>query len=1360
MKRVFTIDGSNGPVRIQWQKRHGNFLAVATSHRVQLYARHGDMRREISLPGVFGYMDWQKDGDVLAVLHDRNTVIYLWEAHLQKLLQVDANLKDQLTWCSWSKVSSHLAVGTSKGSLIVYNHQSSKKVPVIGKHSKRITCGAWNSQNQIVLGSDDKTISLNSVDGDELKKISVRLEPNNIRLSNMKRDANKALFETSVSAVLGRRTLFLWDTEGSTPSSGDPPGQVQVELAFQNAYGDIVDYAWYGDGYLCIAFSNGFTVVVSTHPTEIGHELSQSRPHKNSLDGFVVSGASKVASVGSSPQQITLVDLSDPKEALVILPVDEEMGRLEKMTWTDDGQLLSVSTADGTVFTYLASLTVLGAACQTRVAYLTSLTEVTTFDPSQQDGTMLRIRVPVEPQFLGVGADVMAVGMNNRVWFFELHEDRWEEISDREYLGNVHCVKVCGDYAAVLFEDKILLHLVDECVEAEESRESRIFPGPAGKGAIVCCELTQDFLIYGTDQGGIHYFYLEEWQLVSEYKHEVGVRLLAPDPSGTRLTLTDDKGDGYVYSPLDDSLVEIPNLGAGTKGVLWDQSPLDRGVFATQEQNQVRGYMYLRESIYGAQCEYLGETSLGEGYKPLLLYGGEIWCLNAHGKIVSFQMMSHKQPEDTMGDNLNHFVEEQFLEESLEQALRLNRFRESWSLAHSLNNKNGWRQIAERSIYLLEVELAQRAYREEGEGGMVLSLESLISVEDKNLLAGHLLALRGEFDSAQDVMLRSSQPQAALSMRRDLLHWDQALQLARALSPEQIPAISREYAQQLEFQGDYSGALENYDRGVTGRDEDRENDLLCQAGMARNSVRVGEISRGENLARQHPSQLVKQECAQLLENLKLYGQAGQLYEEAREFERAASVYARLKQWNKVGNLLTQVTSPKIHAQYAKAKEVDGSYAESIRAYEQAGDYESIIRINLENLGTVEEAVRVAQESESHEGAKLVARHYQRRGQFAEAVEFLVLSKCVDEAFQMALQQNEMKRFAEIIGDRASLEDNLRIARYFDDSREHYLAGVFYLRCGDHSKALQHFLMAPTGLADKDTIALAIETVGKAENDGLTHQLIGFLMGETDGEPKDARYLFQLYMALKQYREAARTAIIIAREDQAAGNYRNARDMLLKMYRELRDKHIRVPNEMFNGLMLLHSYILVRFHVKRKDHAKAARLLIRVAGSISKFPAHVVQILTSTVIECQRAGLKQSAFTYAAMLMRPEYRQLIDAKWKNNIENIVRRGSEKDEQVNEPLLPCPFCHTSLPEYQLDCPQCKNNVPYCLQTGRHMILEDWTRCPHCHFPALFSELSQYTNEEGAMCLMCSLALSPRHVTKIDDPTPYLRPHETIE
>ena len=60
-------------------------------------------------------------------------------------------------------------------------------------------------------------------------------------------------------------------------------------------------------------------------------------------------------------------------------------------------------------------------------------------------------------------------------------------------------------------------------------------------------------------------------------------------------------------------------------------------------------------------------------------------------------------------------------------------------------------------------------------------------------------------------------------------------------------------------------------------------------------------------------------------------------------------------------------------------------------------------------------------------------------------------------------------------------------------------------------------------------------------------------------------------------------------------------------------------------------------MRRGDHEGGARLLVRVARSISRFPAHVVPILTSTVIECQRAGMRRTAYEYASMLMRPEYR---------------------------------------------------------------------------------------------------------------------------
>ena len=61
--------------------------------------------------------------------------------------------------------------------------------------------------------------------------------------------------------ILGKKTLFFYNLDDI-----DNP----IELAFQQRYGNIIAYRWYGDGYIMIGFSHGFFVVVSTHMKEIG----------------------------------------------------------------------------------------------------------------------------------------------------------------------------------------------------------------------------------------------------------------------------------------------------------------------------------------------------------------------------------------------------------------------------------------------------------------------------------------------------------------------------------------------------------------------------------------------------------------------------------------------------------------------------------------------------------------------------------------------------------------------------------------------------------------------------------------------------------------------------------------------------------------------------------------------------------------------------------------------------------------------------------------------------------------------------------------------------------------------------------
>lgn len=82
--------------------------------------------------------------------------------------------------------------------------------------------------------------------------------------------------------------------------------------------------------------------------------------------------------------------------------------------------------------------------------------------------------------------------------------------------------------------------------------------------------------------------------------------------------------------------------------------------------------------------------------------------------------------------------------------------------------------------------------------------------------------------------------------------------------------------------------------------------------------------------------------------------------------------------------------------------------------------------------------------------------------------------------------------------------------------------------------MKHLLKAAQLTTDDDqAISLAIDTVATSRDEKLTNQFIDFLLGG-DGLPKDPKYLFRLYMARKQYREAAKTAVIIANEEQING----------------------------------------------------------------------------------------------------------------------------------------------------------------------------------------------------------------------------------
>ena len=78
---------------------------------------------------------------------------------------------------------------------------------------------------------------------------------------------------------------------------------------------------------------------------------------------------------------------------------------------------MAVSTSQGAVHVYLTKLPILGDALETKVAYLTSLREITIVDEGAEEKVPIKITTQVEPSFVALGNEHLACGMNNRVWF-------------------------------------------------------------------------------------------------------------------------------------------------------------------------------------------------------------------------------------------------------------------------------------------------------------------------------------------------------------------------------------------------------------------------------------------------------------------------------------------------------------------------------------------------------------------------------------------------------------------------------------------------------------------------------------------------------------------------------------------------------------------------------------------------------------------------------------------------------------------------------------------------------------------------------------------------------------------------------
>jgi hypothetical protein len=82
---------------------------------------------------------------------------------------------------------------------------------------------------------------------------------------------------------------------------------------------------------------------------------------------------------------------------------------------------------------------------------------------------------------------------------------------------------------------------------------------------------------------------------------------------------------------------------------------------------------------------------------------------------------------------------------SFAQNVALLRLQAAWDVARVLNLRPFWLALSGKAMETLNVSMAIKVYRFLGDAGMVMALEQLQDVEDKNLLAGHIALLFGDY---------------------------------------------------------------------------------------------------------------------------------------------------------------------------------------------------------------------------------------------------------------------------------------------------------------------------------------------------------------------------------------------------------------------------------------------------------------------------------------------------------------------------------------------------------------------------------------------------------------------------------------
>ncbi|KRZ78578.1 WD repeat-containing protein 19, partial [Trichinella papuae] len=1113
-----------------------------------VYDRHGNVYDEIQTNGQPCAVQWHPSGDSLVLLDEESDSIVIWSVDKKsaKVIKANFTVKDVFTAVAWSTRSRILALGTQKGNVLFYYQQFSKLVPVIGVHSKKITEALFTDDDQLILCSDDCSITVLNSEGDLLFSYICSGVPSLLNFTERRVLESKEIGNGTVSVVISKNTLLLLDF---------PSFKASHKINFNEAYGEILHCTWFDDKSIIFGFQKGQTVLMSVRQSTMGQELFSIQDFQNYFCGlFVNSISNKVIVAGDF--SIKLREKSRLADINAVLNLESNEKRLQKLSCSDDGQILVFSTDAACVHVYLIHLISLWATSGNTLAYLSSLSEITVRTQFPKESIMT-YEVKIEPSIIAVGFEYFAVGINNKVLYYKMCQKACELVTETDYLGTVKMILLNNEKAFVLCDGKLIIHSVGQHSMVTE-QNCLIFPKFGNKERINCISLNADYVAYATDTGLMVFLFFDSFEPLTVLKHSIGIELIATQRKGVKALFVTEKINIFAFDPITCEILEVNAKLEECNSLCWEQCSVEKDVFLVADHLQMKIFKYMKSAINETRVELLHCIALdAQESVPVLCSQGSVVILSGSDlqeRVITTNYKYQKQLE-------NFPIE----------------LKSACQILHA--NKECYQHI--------------------GDISMVWCLKDISCCENRDQLRAHVAMIMQNYALAEKLYIDSFNSKDALQKDNDSL-----------LEKEEII-------------------------------------ICCKNGIARTSLWCGE----------------------------LFNEAANMYARCEEYNKSAYLWLKSKNWSKLKNILHQVTAKQFYVQYAKAMETIKDYSTAAESYKKGDDYFNFVRISMEHLNGLEEAVRVVQESKCIEAAKFLSNYFIGRNDYSSAVRLLVLANCFSEALQLAKKKDKMEVFADTIGDDGDEEIYNTIASYFDHQGKKLLAGKFYMKAEKYHKAFDIFI---NDQCDKISIKLAVECAALTRDRTIIDELLQFLTGEKDGIPKDPTYLFQLYTILERHQEAAKIAIIIVKDKQSRGQYRLARDVLFKLH--------QTSSNFIGNENCAHAF---------------AQLFVS---------ENAVQIYTLTAIECWYSGMKSTAYKWAAVLMRPNYKESIDSRYKKTIETIIRQVKDlifvvfvkilnliirkrEDTDDSEMKTPCPYCKAQLAESELKwiavekcCPMC--------------------------------------------------------------------------